>query len=473
MYGIGTVVYGLGGTQTTFIVSARVFSALLGGVGVVLVYFMTRFLGASVATSALAGLFCIASGVIPANSRLAHNDIYLMFFSILCMFFSIRYQFTKLRIWIYAAFLAVGMAASSKYTGGSLILLPVFVLIILNWADIGKDWLKSMEVLFIGGVLAILGYGLGTPKSLLWMAYYFKRVFPALEKLSVYNFNSGTPIGLFGQWDAFWDTVGGFLFLVFLAAVLWFIYLLIRFRFVGNALMREEHQKSIAILLAGLVFFDMPFLTAVHYLPRHFIPFIPYLSVLAALFVAEIYRHTTVKSPRLGTTIVTAVLFLGISYSFLKLVSIALLHLNDARMPASEYIAHLPGAGKTIEYTLYPPIVNKPQFEKARNYPIYFVKYPGEVVPTGGRFELNQGEQGLLDREVDYLVIDTFTYSRLYTDTICETNPVECDFFKRLLAGEVTTFRLVGEFAYTLPPWLPQVTVNAVNPEIRIYERIP
>jgi hypothetical protein len=156
----------------------------------------------------------------------------------------------------------------------------------------------------------------------------------------------------------------------------------------------------------------------------------------------------------------------------LRLASTALLFMNDARMPASEFIADLPGENKVIEYTLYPPIVNKQQFSKAYNYPIFFLKYPDDVVPTGGRHEYNQGEQGLIDRGTDYLVIDKFTYSRLYTDSICETNPVECEFFKRLLAGKVTTFRLVKEFTYSLPPWLPDISISAVNPEIRIYERI-
>src|SRR5689334_6368571 len=37
MFGIGKVVYGLGFSQTDFIVSARVFSALLGALGIVLI----------------------------------------------------------------------------------------------------------------------------------------------------------------------------------------------------------------------------------------------------------------------------------------------------------------------------------------------------------------------------------------------------------------------------------------------------
>lgn len=471
MFGIGKVIYGLGYSPSVFIISARAFSALLGAASIVLVYYMARMMKAKQSTSILAGLFCMASGVIPANARLAHNDIYLMFFSVLCLFFAIKYHLTKSRAWIYGSFLAVGMAASSKYTGGSLFLVPVFVLVFLNWAELKKDFLHLLETVFIGSVLSFLGYVIGTPKALFWMAYYFKRVMPALEKLSLYSFNSGNPIGLYGQWGAFLDTVGFFVFCLFLAAVIWFTSKIALAYFQKNSVDLEKYG-GLQILLAGLLFFDMPFLFSVHYLPRHFIPFVPFLSILAAFFVAELVDFSTTRQWTFVPAVTTVILFLGVSYSFLRLTSVALLFINDARMPAGNFIAQLPGNGKTIEYTLYPPIIDKSQFDKAHNYPIYFVKYPDEVVPTGGRFELNQGEQGLLDRDVDYLVIDTLTYSRFYTDSICATNPVECDFFKHLLAGEIKSFRLIKQFAYQLPDYLPKLSVTSVNPEIRIYERI-
>lgn len=471
MFAIGKVIYGLGYSRSAFIISARIFSALLGAVSVVLVYKMTRSVGAKPYIAALAGLLCTASGVVPANSRLAHNDIYLMFFSILCVFFVIKYQLTKSRAWIYASFLSVGMAASSKYTGGSLFLLPVFVLVFMNFQELKHDWLKTAEIFFIGSVLSFLGFAAGTPKSLLWMTYYFKRVIPALEKLSLYSFDSGNPIGLYGQWGAFRETVGVFLYLLFSLAVIWFVLTFILARLNAPGLGRHKSQ-IILILFASLLFFDMPFLFSVHYLPRHFIPFVPILSVLTALFIEELIAFATEKGWKLVPVFIAGILFMGISYSFLRLTSMALLFANDARMPAGEYIAQLPGDGKTIEYTLYPPIVDRQQFAKARNYPIYFVKYPGETVPTGGRFEYNQGEQGLIDRDVDYLVVDTLTYSRFYTDSICKTNPVECDFFKRLIDGQIPSFRLVKEFIYLLPPYLPSLSVTSVNPEVRIYERV-
>jgi len=82
------------------------------------------------------------------------------------------------------------------------------------------------------------------------------------------------------------------------------------------------------------------------------------------------------------------------------------------------------------------------------------------------------GEEGLLQRDTDYFVIDSFTYDRFYTESICATTPVECDFFLRLIADEVESFRLMRTFKYELPSYLPHISLTAVNPEVRVYERV-
>jgi Dolichyl-phosphate-mannose-protein mannosyltransferase len=471
MFGIGKITYGMGYSNSIFIIAARSFSALLGALSGVLIYYLARTIGANVITSSLAGLLYIASGVAVTNGRFAHNDLYLQFFAILCIYSSIKYQFTKLRFWIHASFFAVGLAASSKYTGGSLLLVPVFILIVMNWNDLRRNWLQSFAMLLIGGMLSFAGYVIGTPKAI-YFFIYFKKVIPALQRYPQYGFNSGSPIGLYGQWSIFESAIGAFVYCLFILCFIWFAVKLILWRF-GKIQMDDKQAQAILILIAALLIFDLPFMVSINYIPRYFIPFVPFLAILGALFINEIIDLAKNKSWKFVPAVVTLVLVLGLSYSVLRLVSTALLFLNDARIPASEYIATFRGYKKTIEYTLYPPIINKKQFYgAARNYPIYFVKYPHDVVPTGGRFEYNQGEQGLIDRNVDYFVIDSFTYSRLYTDSICKTNPVECDFFKRLLAGKITSFRLIKEFTYSLPPYLPQLTVTAVNPEVRIYEHV-
>ncbi len=69
-------------------------------------------------------------------------------------------------------------------------------------------------------------------------------------------------------------------------------------------------------------------------------------------------------------------------------------------------------------------------------------------------------------------MIDSLTYDRFYVDSICATNPVECDFFKRLLAGDVSSYHLIQEFRYRLPWYLPEVSIATVNPDVLIYERV-
>ncbi len=470
MFAVGKVVFGLGFADYAFFTVARLVSAFLGATVAALVYFMARDLGASGRISLLAGLLYIAGGIASANARFAHNDLYLQFFTVLCVYFAVKYQLTKNKLWIFASFYAVGLAASSKYTGGSLLLVPLFVLVMLNWSDLRQNWKRGIGMLALGGALSFGGYITGTPKAIDFFNY-MGNVIPALRNFSLYGKNSGVPIGLFGQWDMFRITVGTFAYYIFLLAFIWFAVKLI-LRRMGKVQADEKQSQGILILLAAVVIFDLPFLVSVNYVMRFFIPFVPFLSVLSALCVGEIIAWAKPKW-KFAPAIITLGLGIGIFYSMLRLAGIALLFMNDARIPASEYIADFRGYKKTIEYTLYPPRVDKKQFYgAARNYPIYFVKYPGEEVPTGGKVTYNQGEAGLIERNVDYFVIDSFTYDRLYNDAICATNPVECDFFKRLLDGKVTTFRLMEEFHYSLPPYLPQVSVLTVNPDIKIYERV-
>jgi len=472
MYGVGKLTYGLGYSSSIFFISARLVSVLLGAMSGVLVYYLARTIGADILTSTLAGLLYVVSGIAAANSRFAHNDLYLQFFSILCIFGAVKYQLTESRFWIYSSFFAVGLAASSKYTGGSLLLVPLFVLIVMNWNNLRRNLLQSFGMCLFGGVLSIAGYILGTPKAINFLTY-LKNVIPALQRFAVYGQNYGAPVGLFGQWAVFENAVGVFIYYLFILCFIWFAVKLILWRF-GRAQFDQKQAQAILILVVAVIIFDLPFLVSVNYVARFFIPFVPPLSILGALFVKEVLDLGKNIGGNSVPAIVIALLIVGISYSMLRLVSIALLFTNDARIPASEYIASIRGYKTTVEYTLYPPIVSKKQFYgAARNYPIYFLKYPNEVMPTGGKVTYNQGEQGLIDREVTYLVIDTFTYDRFYSESVCATNPVECDFFKRLLAGKVNTFRLVKEFTYSLPPYLPQVTVLSVNPGIRIYERVP
>jgi hypothetical protein len=311
---------------------------------------------------------------------------------------------------------------------------------------------------------------LGTPIAFTNPINYFSHVFPALRNLTNYGFNSGSPLGLFGQWAIFEAAVGIFCYYLFLAGFAWYAmrWLLQRFGVRSSIPL----PQSVGILLLVVLIFDLPFLISINYIGRYFIPFIPFMAILSSFLVDEVLRLASDRKLVAVHPTVTTLLVLGIVYSALRMVSITLLFLNDARIPATDYIAGFRGYQKSIEYTLYPPAIEKKKFMRAHNYPIYFVEWEGDTVPTGGRVEYNLGEEGLLQRDTDYFVIDSFTYDRFFTESICATTPVECDFFKRLIDDDVESFQLMQAFKYELPPYLPKVSLTAVNPEVRIYERV-
>lgn len=471
MYFIGSITYGLGRSSYAFIVAARCFSAFLGALAGILVYCLARQIGARKSVAFLAGLFYIFSGAAAENGRFAHNDMYLLVFTILCAMFVVQYQKTRALRWLYFSFLAVGLAASCKYTGGSLIVLPTLVYLSANWKNLKTQFLATTGRLLLGGVVSYIGYGIGTPQAFKTPVHYFSSVLPALKNLTDYGFNTGTPYGLIGQWAVLKGTVGIFCYYTFLAGVLWFATRWLLWMF-GKTSFANDSGSRIGAFLLVLLIFDLPFMISINYIGRYFIPFIPFMAILSAMMIEEILRLIPDRGRTLVHSAFITLLVFGFAYSAARLVGISLLFLNDARIPASEYIASIRGYQKSIEYTLYPPYVEKRRFERAHNYPIYFIEWEGDEVPTGGRFEYNQAEKGLLERDTDYFVIDSFTYDRFYSDTICATTPGECDFFKRLIAGEVESFRLMKEFTYRLPPWLPQVSLTAVNPDILIFERV-
>jgi len=470
MYGVGRVVYSLGYDRATFIITARVVSAILGGLAVVLAFLTVRLMGGKVWSATLAGQLMICSGVIPENARFAHNDLYLLVFVQLCVLFALEYQITKKRGWLYACFYSAGLAASSKYTGGSMLLLPLSLLFVIKWDDVRKDRLAAAERGVLGLLLTFLGYATGTPRALLWMSYYFKRVLPALLRYPQYGLQPDSQRGWIGQWGTFEAAVGPFLFVLFLAAALWVVVHL------AKAVRRKERLSEgrpalLLVLFLSILFFDLPFLASVNYIPRYFIPFVALLAVATALFLEEVRAALQSRGNRVAHGVLVLLLAMGLCYSFLRVVSTALLFTNDARAPAGEYLGEL-RPGSVIEYTLYPPVIPPGQFAKARNYPIFFLKYPGEIVPTDKPYDYNAGEAGLLERGVDYLVVDSFTYARFTDPYVCSSNPVECEFFGQLLAGR-TQWVLLRHFEYSLPTYLPQLTLSAVNPAIRVYEHLP
>jgi hypothetical protein len=467
MYGVGWLVRQLGGSPSDVIVSARLISVILGGLTVVMIYFLAKMASKNIYIRLLAPFFALSNTALVHNARFAHNDLYLLFFITLALFAIVKYRLTQQRLWVYLAFFSSGCAASSKYTGVSFVVVLLVLYLMTNWKELHERWLQMAETLFIALTLTVIGYVVGTPKALLWMSFYFKRMIPAALRFASYGRGPDSLIGLLGQWGTFREAVGGIVYYIFLVA---FLYFFIRYGLFAFKKITDDPRRMnlILTLIVAILIFDIPFLFSYNYVPRFFLPFLPMFSLLGALFVEDVTEFLKRRHYQAIIPWLCGVIVFVIGFSFLNVVGVALLFSNDARTPAAKFIATLP-SNSNIEYTLYPPTIPENYFDSAHNYPIYFIKYPGETVPTNKSYQYNLGEKGLYQRHVNYLVIDSFTYARFSDTYICQTNPVECKFFKDLLAGK-TDLRLIASFEYSLPPYLPQISISSVNPDVKIYE---
>jgi 4-amino-4-deoxy-L-arabinose transferase-like glycosyltransferase len=245
MYWLGRVMLSLGKTDIDVWVASRVLSAILAGLTIVLTYFIARKITNNVRLAGLSGLLLFSVSEMTHNGRFAHNDTYVTFFTCLFLFFLVHYTKSNRKGWLYAAFVAVGMAASSKYNGIGLVIVPVLMYLFSLRRSIFKHMLEIGETLFIGSVLTFLGFAAGTPKSLFWMSFYFKRMIPALIRTGNYARQPGSVRGILGQYSNFIDGVGWPLFCCF-----WRPF----FGFVIGWSRRSAQNKWMSMIRCALIF---------------------------------------------------------------------------------------------------------------------------------------------------------------------------------------------------------------------------
>jgi 4-amino-4-deoxy-L-arabinose transferase-like glycosyltransferase len=464
MLGLGKLVLAFGYAEPDVRVAARVLSAILAGLTIVITYKITRRISGNIFIAGLSGLMLLSVSAMSHNGRFAHNDPYIAFFVALAVMFLVNYRKAGQKGWLYASFITVGMAASSKYNGISLVAAPALVYLIQERKTLFKELLHTFETIFIGGALTFLGFAIGTPKAFFWMTYYFKRMIPALLHTGNYARQPDSVRGIVGQYSSFAAGTGQLLYLLFIAAFLWAVYKLIQ-AWRTDKDQRDPQAEYIAVILLSILVLDLPVMISYNYVTRFFLPIYPLFAILGALFVGEVYQF------KKYTRVTSAVLAVVVLFSFARNISVMLLFMNDARIPASAYVKSLP-LDTSLEYMLYPPAIPRNHFSREHNYPVFFKKSLDEQLPTSKKFIYNDGEHGLYKRQTDYLVADSFTTDRLSDPYICDFMPAECDFFQKLATGQSDHYKLIAEFKYSLPRYLPQMSIDFVNPSIRIYERI-
>ena len=471
MYGLGKLVLALGYGDGEVLINARVFSAVLAGLTIVLTYIIARRAGGSVTVGALSGLFLLSVSEMVHNAHFAHNDTYVMFFTTLSVLMLLQYHNRGHRGWLYASFLTIGMAASSKYIGGSLFLAPLAYYLFSQRKNFRSNLFSMAETLFISAALTFLGYAVGTPKALFWMTYYFKRVFNALQWQINYGHTPEAVRGIIGQYQVLLHGLGIIIFLLFSAAFLWAcIQVMQAYR--QKTWTHDSRASRFSILLLALLALDLPMMISYNYQFRYFLTILPILAVFSGFLVERIYHRAAQSSRPAASKVVVAGVAMIALFSFARLISVAMLFMNDSRAPASAFLNTLP-AGTSLEHTYYPPDIPAGRFDREHNYPVYFIRSIKDELPVTEKYKFNIGEAGLDDRQTTYFVTDSFTADKFNDPYTCSIMQVECDFFKQLATGRSNHYQLIREFSYHLPAFLPRISVEYVNPTIRIYERIP
>ncbi len=285
-----------------------------------------------------------------------------------------------------------------------------------------------------------------------------------------FNRQPDTVIGLLGQWQVLIAMLGVAAAALFLAAL---VYHLI------GTFSREKipwsvswsNRKAIEVVLLAVLALDLPILIVYNYPARYFLPLVPLLAVLGGIFVEDLIVYAEKSDLPLWRYGAMATSMIVFAISLLRVISVGLLFQHDARIPASAYIAMLP-EHTSIEYTYYPPTIPEKHFSRRNSYPLFFAKsmLAGQPAPEwSGR--VNQGEDGLEDRQPDFLIIDSLTARRFEDPLTCAEVALECDFFKRLQTNE-TSYRLLEKFEYHLPDYLPQLSPFFLNPTIWVYARL-
>lgn len=453
----------------------RIISAVLGSLVILLTAFITLATGRSRSTALIAASLVMFSSGFATIAHHAIVDIYLAFFVTLATFLLAKFVASKKNIWLYLGFFAIGLAASSKYNGASLLLAATLFPFLFGAADWRSDLLRPAGRLILAYFLAFVGFFIGTPRAILNAASHLEQLMSFLERQRIYA-GPERPLGIIGQWGRVLDGLGLLMFLLFIIAAIWAVvqagkYVLARLqlrefeRGFDNA--HSQDGRFYLALLLILIAFELPLALSQFYPMRYMVPAYPLLAVLSAMMLHDLWRFFEISGRKTAQQMLVPATLAVIFFSALRFVSVILIFANDSRTAASKTLEQMIPPASRTEYTLYPPHLPV-ENRVIDNYPLKVFKFEEDIIAHTG---WNMGEEGIEMRKPDYLVVDRKTYARFEDDHVCSLNPVECRFFARLL-NEETNYRLVQRFEYRVPPYFPQVKTDFANIEVLLFERL-
>ena len=153
MYGLGSVMFSRGYSVQQFIIAARFVSVLLGAGVIGITFQIIKMQSGKLYPAIIGVLLLLTNQHLAINARWAHNDLYVTFFVTLSVYWLQKFSHSDQKLWLYGTFFAIGLAASSKYNGGSLLAAPVLFFLFHHYIQPGSKQASkqaSKHILFSG-----------------------------------------------------------------------------------------------------------------------------------------------------------------------------------------------------------------------------------------------------------------------------------------------------------------------------------
>lgn len=406
------------GTPPQFYLVARLTTALLGTLIVLVVYHIGRT-ARSTLVGLLAAAFAAFSYLSVVHSHYATTDIPATFVVALCTLFATLVLTQGRLTWYLLAGFSAGIAAGTKYNAGLvLLLLPLAHLLALKRPDAFLD-----HRLVLGLLAAPLGFLLATPYALFDLPSFLNGL--AFELHHYHDYQTAS-MGLSGLWyaRAVFASADAPLAMAYVAGIV-------------SAFVRPSRTR---LLLVGfpLLYYAALARTPVHF-ERNLLPMLPALSVLAALALQDV-----------ADAIVRLVRPAWLSISFVALIAALLLALPlnasyrfgsaimelDVRPRAGAWIAETVPAGATIAIERY-------------GFPLPKDRY--SVVNIGSLWD--HSAQWYAEQGFDYLIASNGVWRTLLSDPNARPNEVELAAFHDVSSR----YTLVAEYA---PQGVPRLLID-------------
>jgi len=327
-----------------FYLIARGIVALLGVATVVLLYFLGKRLYSR--TAGVFAAFILAFIVLHVrDSHFYTTDIPLAFFEVLIMYLALGIVEKKTTKAYLLAGAVTGLAFTAKQT--ALLMVPVLGVahLLALWKDGGLPLKDKVRVLFSGRSLARLFLMGGIMVAIFLIADPFVLMSPAnflaeSFRISGYLSGSNQPQWTFqftGTKFGYWFTnllfygMGPLLEIVCLAGMLWAL---------------AKRKRADGLVLSFLVIYIALVCTGPMKYIRYAIPLLPFLALLGARFLAELYGAARGRAARLAVIVLLATV--GLTSILYSVAYLNVYRREDVRIQASKWIHENIPRGSTV-----------------------------------------------------------------------------------------------------------------------------